>query len=194
MQIHVIHKMHINPFKYIHFYRNLFKSYPNPSRNLFFREKSARGNREDLTKLITYHKILETSFWTKNKTPAAAGKTSPSLHTHTQKRWKLMKSTANVENHIQLMDICRHPAIQSSIIEFCISRSQHGLMKNSLRFDTRVWLQEPKRAYKKKVCTSRRTDMAPGAETGSYKIVDTSRHAGMGPGAKMGSQTNSYTT
>ena len=68
-------KMYINAYKSTQIHRNLKKStqiYLNPIQihlgTFFFQEKkSACGSQEDLAKLITYQKVLETPFWVKKK-------------------------------------------------------------------------------------------------------------------------------
>ena len=50
-----------------------------PQKRMFLPQKNPCGNLEDLTKLITCQKATENFVFAETKTPAAAGKTSPSL-------------------------------------------------------------------------------------------------------------------
>ena len=50
-----------------------------PQKRMFLPSQSACGNLEDLTKLITCQKTRDMYVYAEKKTPAAAGKTSPSL-------------------------------------------------------------------------------------------------------------------
>ena len=96
-------------------YVNLFKSYPNPSRNAFSHETKKRL-RQPRRPHQAYHISENTRnvIFVETKAPAAARKTSPSLHAHKidekHRKW----------NHIQLMDINRNPTIETSILEVSV--------------------------------------------------------------------------